>query len=95
MQANLNDGYSLGEALEHLEQLVKENLPSHAVIDYKGQSRDFKFAGESLYLIFALGVLVVFLVLAAQFESWIHPLIIMLTVPLAMTGALFGLYITG
>lgn len=95
LQANLKEGYSLSEALTHLESLVKTELPGHAIIDYKGQSRDYKFAGESLFFIFALGVMVVFLVLAAQFESWIHPMIIMLTVPLAMTGALFGLFITG
>jgi multidrug efflux pump len=95
LEANLKDGYSLGEALTNLEILVRENLPGNVIIDYKGQSRDYKFAGESLFFIFALGVMVVFLVLAAQFESWIHPFIIMLTVPLAMTGALLGLFITG
>ena len=95
LQANLGEGYSLGEALTHLEGLVHEHLPGQVIIDYKGQSRDYKFAGESLLFIFTLGILVVFLVLAAQFESWIHPFIIMLTVPLAMTGALLGLYITG
>ena len=95
LEANLADGYSLGEALGYLEGLVDEYLPGQVIIDYKGQSRDYKFAGESLVFIFALGLMVVFLVLAAQFESWILPLIIMLTVPLAMTGALFGLYITG
>ena len=95
IEANLVENYSLGDALTHLETLVKENLPAHAVIDYKGQSRDYKFAGESLMFIFGLGLLVVFLVLAAQFESWIHPFVIMLTVPLAMTGALFGLFVTG
>lgn len=95
LQANLAEGYSLGNALNHLENLVETHLPGHAIIDYKGQSRDYKFSGESLLLIFALGIMVVFLVLAAQFESWIHPFIIMLTVPLAMTGALFGLFITG
>ena len=95
LEANLKEGYSLGDALIHLEGLVKQHLPGHAIVDYKGQSRDYKSAGESLFFIFALGVLVVFLVLAAQFESWIHPFIIMLTVPLAMTGALFGMYVTG
>ncbi len=95
LEANLVEGYSLGEALSHLEALVSEHLPSQAIIDYKGQSRDYKFAGESLLFIFTLGIMVVFLVLAAQFESWIHPFIIMLTVPLAMTGALLGLYLTG
>ena len=95
LEANLADGYSLGEALSHLEGLVEEHLPSKVIIDYKGQSRDYKFTGESLLFIFMLGIMVVFLVLAAQFESWIHPFIIMLTVPLAMTGALFGMYLTG
>lgn len=95
LEANLAEAYSLGEALSQLEALVTEYLPSQAIIDYKGQSRDYKFAGESLLFIFTLGIMVVFLVLAAQFESWIHPFIIMLTVPLAMTGALLGLYLTG
>jgi len=95
LEANLADGYSLGEALSYMEGLVEEYLPGEAIIDYKGQSRDYKFSSESLVFIFMLGLLVVFLVLAAQFESWIHPFIIMLTVPFAMTGALFGLYITG
>jgi multidrug efflux pump len=95
IEANLAEGYSLGEALTYMESLVDEHLPGEVIIDYKGQSRDYKFAGESLLFIFLLGIMVVFLVLAAQFESWIHPFIIMLTVPLAMTGALFGLYITG
>ena len=95
LEANLAEGYSLGDALAYLEGLVDEYLPGQVIVDYKGQSRDYKFAGESLVFIFALGLMVVFLVLAAQFESWVLPLIIMLTVPLAMTGALFGLYMTG
>ena len=94
LEANLEPDYSLGEALTYLEDLVEEHLPGQIIIDYKGQSRDYKFAGETLLCIFALGVMVVFLVLAAPFESWIHPFIIMLTVPLAMTGALLGLYLT-
>jgi multidrug efflux pump len=95
LEANLAEGYSLGEALAYLEGLVRDNLPETAIIDYKGQSRDFKAAGGDIVFVFVLGVLVVFLVLAAQFESWLHPLVIMLTVPLAMAGALFGLYVTG
>lgn len=95
LEANLKDGYSLGNALAHLDNLVKENLPGHVIVDYKGQSRDYKLSGESLAFIFTLGLLVVFLVLAAQFESWIYPFVIMLTVPLAMAGALLGLYLTG
>jgi len=94
LQANLADGVSLGEALGYLENLVDEHLPGQVIVDYKGQSQDFKFAGGSILFVMLLGTLVVFLVLAAQFESWLHPLVIMLTVPLAMAGALLGLYLT-
>ena len=95
LEANLADGYSLGAALGYLEGLVKEHLPELVIIDYKGQSQDYKFAGGSILFIMLLGTVVVFLVLAAQFESWLHPLVIMLTVPLAMAGALLGLYLSG
>lgn len=95
IEAGLADGYSLGDALNHLRSLVRENLPDTAVIDYKGQSLDYQSSGSSLAFIFGLGFFIVFLVLAAQFESYIHPLVIILTVPLAITGALAGLYITG
>ena len=95
LEANLADGYALGEALNYLEGLVKTHLPSHTIIDYKGQSQDFKFAGGSILFIFLLGIFVTYLALAAQFESWLHPLVIMLCVPLAMVGGLAGLYFTG
>jgi multidrug efflux pump len=94
LQANLADGVSLGDALSYLEGLVDEHLPGHVIIDYKGQSQDFRYAGGSILFVMLLGTLVVFLVLAAQFESWLHPLVIMLTVPLAIAGALLGLYLT-
>lgn len=95
IEADLADGYSLGSALDYLRNLARDELPASAVIDYKGQSRDFIESGGSLAFVFALGLLVVFLVLAAQFESFIHPVIIIATVPLAMTGALAGIYFTG
>ena len=94
LQANLADGVSLGDALAKLNQLVREHLPSQVIIDYKGQSRDYQYSGASIMFTFMLGIVVVFLVLAAQFESWLHPFVIMLTVPLAMAGALLGLYLT-
>jgi multidrug efflux pump len=94
IEANLQDGLALGSALDYLEELVSEHLPAHAVVDYKGQSRDYRSAGGSILFVMLLGVVVVYLVLAAQFESWVHPLVIMLTVPLAMAGALLGLYLT-
>ena len=74
---------------------MKQHLPEQAIIDYKGQSRDFVSSGSSVMFVFLLGVAVVFLVLAAQFESYIHPLVIILTVPLAMGGGLLGLYLSG
>ncbi len=94
-EANLQGDTRLGDALKGIESLVREHLPAEAIIDYKGQSRDYLMSGNSIIFVFIIGLLVVFLVLAAQFESWIHPLVIMLTVPLAMGGGLFGLYITG
>lgn len=94
IEANLAEGYRLGDALTHLENLVRENLPDEAVIDYKGQSRDFVSSGSSIVFVFILGIVIVFLVLAAQFESYIHPFVIMLTVPLAIGGGLLGLLLT-
>jgi len=95
LQANLSDELALSEALSYLEGLVREHLPERVMIDYKGISQDYRSSSESILFVFALGIIVVFLVLAAQFESWVNPLVIMLTVPLAMAGGLFGLYITG
>jgi multidrug efflux pump len=85
----------LGDALSYLEGLVQAHLPENVIIDYKGQSQDFKYSTQSIAFVFLLGILVVFLVLAAQFESYINPLVIMLTVPLAIAGGLLGLYLTG
>lgn len=95
LEANLAEGYALGDALSYLEDLARENLPDTAVIDYKGLSLDYKSSGSSIIFVFLMGIVVVFLVLAAQFESYIHPLVIMLTVPLAITGALGGLFAMG
>ena len=95
LEANLADGYSLGEALNYLESLVRDNLPPGATIAYKGPSLDFIDSESSIYLVFALALMIAFLVLAGQFESFVHPLIIMLTVPLAITGALAALWSFG
>jgi multidrug efflux pump len=93
--ANLAPGYTLGEALQFLEGVVRDELPGGVRVDYKGESLEFKESGAALLFAFALALLVVFLVLAAQFESFVHPFVIMLTVPLAIAGALFGLWVTG
>ncbi len=95
IEANLADDLSLGDALDYLEAKVQEHLPEQAQIDYKGQSDDFRSSSGGILFVFVLGLVVVYLVLAAQFESWIHPFIIMLTVPLAMAGALLGLWLAG
>jgi multidrug efflux pump len=95
IEANLDSGLALGDALSYLEAKVAEHLPDQVRIDFKGQSRDFRTSNQDILFVFVLGLLVVFLVLAAQFESWIHPLVIMLTVPLAMAGALLALWLTG
>ncbi len=95
ISANLADGYTLGQALEYLEGLVRSELPSEAQIDYRGESLEFKDASGSLLFTFAVALFVVFLVLAAQFESFVHPLVIMVTVPLAVAGGLLGIYLGG
>ncbi|MEO0422149.1 MAG: efflux RND transporter permease subunit [Pseudomonadota bacterium] len=95
ISANLANGYSLGEALDFLEQVVAEELPPTANIDYRGESQEYRESSGSTLFTLGLAMLVVFLVLAAQFESFRHPLIIMLTVPLAIAGGLIGLMIFG
>lgn len=95
LEANLADELVLGDALVYLENLVRDRLPEKVLIDYKGISKDYKSSSQSIVFVFLLGLIVVFLVLAAQFESFVHPFVIMLTVPLAMAGGLFGLYLTG
>ena len=93
--ANLAPGYSLGEALEYLNDVAARTLPKTASVGYDGQSLEFFESGASLYLTFALALVFIFLVLAAQFESFVDPTIIMLTVPLSMIGALLALQFTG
>ncbi|GIX34373.1 MAG: hypothetical protein KatS3mg126_0152 [Lysobacteraceae bacterium] len=95
LSAGLAPGYTLGEALGWIEQVAAEELPPTAQLDFKGESRDYRNAGGSILLTFALALLVVYLVLAAQFESFAHPLVTMLTVPLAVVGALLGLWLFG
>jgi multidrug efflux pump len=95
IQAGLAPGTTLGEALNFMDAAAKEVLPPGVRIDYSGLSREFRQSSSALYLTFALAMLVVYLVLAAQFESWIHPFIILMTVPLAVAGALFGLWAYG
>ena len=94
ISAGLAPGTNLETALDFLETIVREELPEYAQIDYKGESLELKDSSGGLLFIFMLALLVVFLVLAAQFESFVHPLVIMTTVPLAIFGALLGLFLT-
>ena len=93
--ANLAPGYTLGEALDYLERTVRTELPATTQIDYRGESLEYKEASGALYFTFGIALFVVFLVLAAQFESFVHPLVIMVTVPLAVAGGLLGLLLSG
>ncbi|WP_417460907.1 efflux RND transporter permease subunit [Kordiimonas sp.] len=95
VSGNMAPGYTIGEVTEYMEEMVREVIPDVTTIDYKGATREYKEAGDDIYFIFALALAVVFLILAAQFESFIHPFIIMLTVPLAVLGGLLGLYWAG
>jgi multidrug efflux pump len=95
ISAGLSQGYTLGQALDYMDKIVHEELPPEAQLRYDGDSREFRLSQSALYLTFLLALVVVFLVLAAQFESFRHPAIIIMTVPLAVTGALLGLWMTG
>jgi len=95
ISGGLEPGASLGEALDEFEALARSILPPEIRISWDGESLEFKESGNSLYITFVMALLVVFLVLAAQFESFRHPLVIMFTVPLAITGALLGLWAYG
>jgi multidrug efflux pump len=81
-------GVTLGDALEYLETTARELFPRGFGWDYAGQSRQFARQGSALVLTFFLSLLVIYLVLAAQFESWRDPLIILVSVPMSVAGAL-------
>ncbi len=93
--ANLAPGYTLGEALRFMDEAAARMLKPGYAVDYNGQSREFKQSSASLAATFLLALAFIYLVLAAQFESFRDPFIIMLTVPLSMTGALAALYFSG
>jgi multidrug efflux pump len=95
ISAGLAPGYRLGDAIAWAQEVVEQELPQHAQLDWKGESREYQQTGGAVLLTFVLALAIVYLVLAAQFESFIHPFVIMLTVPLGVLGALIGLWITG
>jgi multidrug efflux pump len=93
--ANLVPGVSLGQALDDLDRIAAEKLPSGMKREFAGQSLEYKSSSSSLYFMFLLAIIFIYLVLAAQFESFIHPLTILLSVPLAVFGAMLTLFVFG
>jgi multidrug efflux pump len=88
-------GYTIGQALTWLEDATRPEMKPDMRIDYTGQAKLYKDSGSAIGFAFGLAILIVFLTLAAQFESFVHPITIMATVPLAIAGGLFGLYAAG
>ncbi len=95
LSAGLAPGFTLGEALDSLNRLAKEVLPKGSTTALAGESRELEESGGSLYFAFGLALLVVFMVLASQFESLVHPFTVLLAVPLAVAGALAVLWVAG
>jgi multidrug efflux pump len=95
IQASLAPGFAVGEALGFLEAAARDVLPATVQTDLDGASRDFRSSADSLLIVFVLALAFIYLVLSAQFESFRDPLIIMITVPLSITGALAALWLTG
>ncbi|RTR34564.1 multidrug efflux RND transporter permease subunit [Shewanella atlantica] len=95
LKANLGEGYTLGEALDFLDATAIDILPSDISVSYTGESKDFKENQSSVLMVFGLALLVAYLVLAAQFESFINPMVVMFTVPMGVFGGFLGLFLTG
>jgi multidrug efflux pump len=95
ISGNISGGYSMSDVLDFLEKVAREKLPEYAQIYYRGQSKDYKESEGGMLFVFFLAVLVSYFVLAAQFESFISPLVVMMTVPLGAFGAMISLLLAG
>jgi len=95
ISASLAPGASLGQALTDLDRIADAELPPDITRDLTGMSREYRDSSGALYFLFLFALLFIYLVLAAQFESFIHPLTILLSVPLALVGALVSLFVLG
>jgi multidrug efflux pump len=93
--ANLAPGYALGEALQAMDQIAAKVLPAGYATELNGVSREYRSSSGALGVVFVLALMFIFLVLAAQFESFIDPLVILLAVPLSMVGALLAMDLSG
>lgn len=92
--ASIAGDYAIGDAMAALEQVAREEIGDQPIsIDYAGQARQFRQATGAIGFAFVFALIIVYLVLAAQFESFVHPFVIMLSVPLALMGGLFGLFL--
>src|SRR5690606_30780226 len=94
VSAGLADGYTLGDGIVALDEVAAKILPKEVDTTLAGEAKDFADSSSSLLFAFLLALLVIYLVLAAQFESFIDPIIILLTVPLSLGGAIFALVLT-
>ena len=95
ISADLAPGYTMSQAVQWFKDAVARELPAEATLMWDGESGEYTRTGQQMYLTFVFALAIVFLVLAAQFESFVHPAIIMVTVPLALLGAVFGLKLYG
>jgi multidrug efflux pump len=95
LTANLAPGATLGDALERVEAAVAEELPGGFATALRGTSREFRESSAQIYVTFGLALVIIYLVLAAQFESFLHPFTVLLSVPLAALGALAALFFSG
>ncbi len=93
--ANLAPGYALGEALQFMDQTAAQVLPTGYATELNGVSREFRSSSGALGLVFVLALMFIFLVLAAQFESFVDPFVILLAVPLSTVGALLAMHWSG
>src|SRR5687768_16707686 len=95
LSASMSPGFTLGQALDSLNAVAAQVLPAGSTVELAGESREFSESGSALYFAFALALIFVFMVLASQFESLVHPFTVLLAVPLAVTGALGALWLAG
>jgi multidrug efflux pump len=95
ISASVAAGYSMGQALERIETISREVMGPTAQTDYEGVAREFRDSSSKIVMAFLLALAFIYLVLAAQFESFVSPLVIMFSVPLAIAGALLALTLTG
>ena len=95
ISANMAEGYSMEDCLAFLERTVREELPQTATISYKGLSQRLKESTGAVIFVFVVSLVIAYLVLSAQFESFVSPFVIMLTVPMGMLGAAIGMLLIG